>query len=106
ADELLAESLHVEEGLSGPSSAKVGRRLAELAAVKYQKGQYSEGLPLLERLEPIANQYSGQERFVAAVLFHCYALQAHQTNQPELAARFNTTSSNLGAVRSDFKCTS
>jgi uncharacterized protein YceK len=104
AEVLLQESLRIEETLTGPSSEKVGRRLAELAAVKYQKAQYIEGFPLLERLEPIASHYSGPDRFFVSALFHCYAIQAEQNGQAALATRFRTVSSGLQAIKSDFKC--
>jgi hypothetical protein len=106
ADELLTESLKVEETLSGPSSEKTGRRLAELAAVKYQKAQYTEGFPLMERLAPMTGLYSGKDRAFLAALFHCYTIQAEQAQQAELAGRFKTVSSSLGPPPSGLNCRS
>ena len=104
AEDLFKESLEIEEKLSGASSTKTGRRLAMLAAVKYQKAQYIDGFPLVERLLPISSQYSGQERMFAAALLHCYATQAERTGQLDMASRFRAASSTLGAPPSNFKC--
>jgi hypothetical protein len=106
ADELLTESLKVEDTLSGPSSEKIGRRLAELAAVKYQKAQYAEGFSLMERLAPMTGLYSGKDRMFLAALFQCYTIQAEQTQRAELAGRLKTVSSNLGPAPNGLKCNS
>ncbi len=106
ADELLTESLKIEETLSGPSSEKIGRRLAELAAVKYQKARYPEGFPLMERLAPMAGLYSGRDRTFLAALFQCYSIQAEQAKEAELAGRLKTVSSSLGPLPSGLNCNS
>ena len=104
AEALLQESLRIEETLTGPSSEKVGRRLAELAVVKYQKAQYIEGIPFIERLEPIANKFTGEERLFVATLLRCYANRAEQAGYMAWAGRVKETSLALKVLKDDSKC--
>jgi hypothetical protein len=100
---LLKESLQIEEGLSGPTSEKVGRRAAELAGVYYMKKQYAQGFPLVARLVPIASVYSGNERKFVAGLFQPYAAELRTLGQTEEAARLEAKRTELGFNAKDFK---
>ncbi|HKW39153.1 MAG TPA: tetratricopeptide repeat protein [Burkholderiales bacterium] len=106
AEDLLKESLRVEETLSGPSSEKIARRLAELAAVEYQKAQYAEGYPLMDRLAPMSELFSGRDRLFIAALYYCYATQAEHVNDTRRAAELRSMTSKLGPVASNLKCSS
>lgn len=106
AEDLLKESLRIEETVSGPSNEKVARRLAELAAVEYQKAQYAEGYPLMDRLAPMSELFSGRERLFVATLYYCYATQAERANDAQRAAELRSMTSRLGPVGSDLNCNS
>jgi tetratricopeptide (TPR) repeat protein len=73
AEELYKEALKVQETVSPADQAKIGRRLAELAAVYGQTSRFKEGWPFVERLMPISSTYSGQERVFAKLVFQTYA---------------------------------
>ncbi len=73
AEELHKESLKIQESLSPPDQAKIGRRLAEIAIAIGEQGRVKDAWPFLVRLIPIADLYSGQERFVVKGLFEFYA---------------------------------
>jgi len=73
AEQFYKESLRVQDTISPPDQAKVGRRLAELAAVHGQSSRFKEGWPFVERLMPIASTYSGQERTFVKLIFETYA---------------------------------
>ncbi len=49
AEQLLKQSLSLEEPLSGASSIKVGRRLAELSVTLAAQDKWPEGFPFVER---------------------------------------------------------
>lgn len=68
----LSESLKLEESLSGLSSERTGRRLAELAAAYLQDQNFNEGRRLSERLRPLASKYTGQERPVVEAILAEY----------------------------------
>lgn len=73
AEELLKESLKVQEGLSPQNQAKIGRRLTNLAIVVGNQGRFKDAWPYLIRLLPISDQYTGQERIVVKTVFAKYA---------------------------------
>jgi tetratricopeptide (TPR) repeat protein len=75
AEEFYRESLKVQEVLSPPDELKVGRRLAELAIVMHQQSKFKEAWPVLNRLLPIAERYSGQERVVVKKIFEVYGME-------------------------------
>lgn len=57
----LEKSVAIEESLSGPSSEKTGRRLAELSVAYYMDGNWNKGKELADRLKPLTSLYSGSE---------------------------------------------
>src|SRR5437588_6713568 len=75
AEELLNESLKIQETLSPPDEVKVGRRLAELASAMGDQKKFREAWPILTRLIPISERYTGQDRFTVKKLFEIYAGQ-------------------------------
>ncbi len=72
AIEYLKESLLLEESLSGPSSQRTGRRMAELAAAYFMEGNFVDGLPLAERLGGMASVFEGKERLFVDILLEEY----------------------------------
>jgi hypothetical protein len=101
AEASLKKSLELEEGLSGPTSAKTGRRLAELSAVLLGQQRFVDGAPYMERLIPIASEYQGSERNFVAGLFFVYSEQLRGAN-PALATRLEQAGTSLGYKRTDF----
>ena len=86
AEQLLKDSLALEEQLSGASSVKVGRRLAELSVALAAQDKWPEGLLLVERLLPIADSYSGHERSFVGEIFQRYAPHASAAGNTQLAS--------------------
>lgn len=103
AEQVLKESLAVEKELSGPSSTKTGRRLAELSATYYQSNKITEGVAVVEKLKPIANQYTGNERKFMAALFFEYGKKMAEKGDLELSKSFESEGSKLGYSASDFE---
>jgi len=101
AETALKRSLTLEEGLSGPSSLKTGRRLGELCVVLSLQDRAEEGLPYLERLQAIAPQFVGQDRQFVALLFYGYAENFQSAGDSERAARLEQAASELGFKKSD-----
>ena len=88
AELLFKESLQIEEKLSGPSGVKVGRRIVELSVSLAAQDKWSEGAQLLERVLPIAGQFSGHPRAYTAGVLMQYSRHLKTTNQLSLAERF------------------
>ena len=57
----LSKSLSLEESLTGPSSVRTGRRMAELAAAYLMEDNLVDGLPLAKRLQRLAGKFEGSE---------------------------------------------
>jgi TPR repeat protein len=58
----LQESIELEEKTSGYSSVRTGKRIVALANVRLMENNINDGLPLVERLKPIASKFTGAER--------------------------------------------
>ena len=95
AEELMNESLKVQETVSPPDSSRTGRRLAELAAVYGQTSRYKEGWPFVQRLMPISSNYSGQERAFAKLIFQVYAQEYRKLGMQVEAAQLEETAKSL-----------
>ena len=72
AIEYLKESLSLEETLSGPSSERTGRRIAELAAAYYMDDNFIDGPPLANRLQGLVDHFMGNELFVVNKILEAY----------------------------------
>jgi tetratricopeptide (TPR) repeat protein len=96
ADSLFKQSIEIEETLTDPSSEKVGRRLAELAISYAQQKRISEGVPIVQRLSPIADSYSGAERRTVGAVFYGYAEELKKLGQEDLARQFFDRAKSLG----------
>lgn len=95
AEDLLRESLKLEEGISGPASLPVGRRLAELSTNLAGLNRWDEGVPLLERILPIAESYIGGERSFLVTLLRQYAERTRAMGNAELATVFEVKANAL-----------
>jgi hypothetical protein len=72
AIEYLKESVSLEESLSGPSSVRTGRRIAELAATYLMEDNFVDGKPLSKRLQGLVGNYSGNELIFVNKLLEAY----------------------------------
>ncbi|MFA6061082.1 MAG: tetratricopeptide repeat protein [Gallionella sp.] len=89
AEELLKESLKIQEELSPQNQAKIGRRLTNLAIVFGNLGRFKDAWPYLERLLAISDQYTGQERIVVKTLFEKYAGEYEKLGLQSQAAQLS-----------------
>lgn len=95
AEDLLKQSLKIEESLSGPTSEKIGRRLAELAMTYGAKGKFIEGVPYLEKIEKTIQFFNGPERDTLARIFYIYGDELNKIIETEKAKRFIQISSEI-----------
>jgi hypothetical protein len=87
---LIKESLQIEES-RGSNSKMIGSRLIDLSTSLAKQGKWHEGAILLERLIPIAPQFSKLDRARMGQLFVQYSQQLKLMNQTALAKRFKAT---------------
>jgi tetratricopeptide (TPR) repeat protein len=90
AELLFKESLQIEERYSSPPLI-IGNRLIALSVSFAGQNKWSEGAQLLERVLPIAPQYSRQERIHITQLLLQYSQQLKSIDQDNLARRFENT---------------
>jgi lipoprotein NlpI len=90
AELLFKESLHIEEMLASPRKA-VGSRLVELSTSLAGQEKWDEGAQHLEKVLPIALQYSKQERARLSQLLLQYHHHLIVMNKSALAKRFINT---------------
>ena len=90
AELLFKESLQIEETLASPRKA-VGSRLVELSTSLAGQEKWEEGAPHLEKVLPIALQYSKQERSRLSQLLLQYHHHLIVINKTALAKRFKNT---------------
>jgi hypothetical protein len=101
AEMSLKRSLELELPLSGPMSAKVGRRVAELSTVLLGLRRTSEGVVYMVQLKLVASQYQGAERRYVAGLFYVYADELRGAGSLEKADEFVNFAQGLGIKRSE-----
>ena len=90
AEDLLNQSLAIEEKLSPPSSERIGRRQMHLSVNLAAQGKWANAVQLIERLLPMADQFKGKDRTMMSEILTHYAEQLRKTDQPDLASRFET----------------
>jgi tetratricopeptide (TPR) repeat protein len=95
AEQLLKESLAIEEKLPSPSEPKIGRRLVELSVSLAAQDKWAEGAKLLERALPITPQFAGQERRYTIEVLTQYSKQLKTMNQVDVAQQFETKAAAL-----------
>ncbi|MCW5596170.1 MAG: tetratricopeptide repeat protein [Rhodocyclaceae bacterium] len=82
AEEIYRESLRIQESLPNPDQGKIGRRLAELSIVIGEQKKFKDAWPVLSRLMPISEGYSGHEREVVKAIFSKYADEYDKLRMP------------------------
>lgn len=95
AEQLLKESLAIQEKLPSPSEPKIGRRLIELSVNLAAQDKWTEGANILERALPIIPQFTGQERAYAIEVLTQHSKHLKTMNQVALAEQFEAKASAL-----------
>lgn len=103
AKKALTSALEEEERLSGSTSVKTGRRMAELAATYYELGQIDNGVILVDRLIPITDQYTSSEKMFIAALLYSYGDKLRSKQQQEKAEAYLVKMKELGYSEEYFK---
>ena len=103
AENALKRSLELEESISGATSEKVGRRLAELALTKIFQRKSSDGVIYVERLIPITATFSGLERKTVCGVLLGYVEDLKLSNLMAKSTEFDTAARALSCSRTDFK---
>ena len=93
---LYRRSLDIEEGVSGPTSTWVGRRLIEAAIVEGQMGRWTEGAVLLERALPIAARLPTGDRTTTARVTGEFIGVLRARGDSQQAERLSRAASTLG----------
>jgi hypothetical protein len=96
AETMLKRALAAQEKISREDDQPTGRRMAELAAAYIAQGKLNEGVPLVERLVPLADGYSEDERRFLGSLFAAYAEEMRKAGHNEGAKRLEAKSKSLG----------
>lgn len=95
AEELLKHSLQLEDALSPPDPIRIGLRLGNLAVALERQKHIQDALPYLERLAPLAQQYTGNEREFLKKLFQRYADEFRRLDNTSAANRLQETAQAL-----------
>jgi hypothetical protein len=95
AEDLMNQSLAIEEKLSPLSSLRIGRRQVELSVNLAAQGKWAEGSRSLERALPVAEQFEGQDRIWTSEVLRRYSDQLRKINQSDLASSFEKKASEL-----------
>lgn len=95
AEELLKQSLEIQEKLTGPSSPKIGRRLAELSVNLAGQDKWSEGVPLVERLMTMTDLFSGHEKDFIKEILQKYSEHLIEIGNEEKANLFSVKANKL-----------
>lgn len=99
ADKFIRQALTIEETVSGPDSTAYGLRLVELSLCLAGQGNLNEGSSTLEPVLKIVDQFSENDRVSTANIFKHYASRLRNTNQKQLASRFELKATELKAIK-------
>jgi len=90
ADDLLRQSLSIEEKLMPPNEARIGRRLVELSINLAALHRWDEGMPYLDRSVYLAPLFSKKERALLAHDLYQYGKKMRDINRIDLAERYES----------------
>jgi hypothetical protein len=99
AEPLIREALAIEETVSGHTGPAYGRLLIELSLVLAGQAKWIEGATFLEPVVQIADRLPERERLAAANALKHYASRLRDTDQAELASRFELKAAELKAIQ-------
>jgi len=77
----LGEALKLEEKVSGRTSERTGRTLAELSSAYAMEGNLFEGRPFAKRLEPLAGLYKANEALFVGKVLEVYKIDRAKYRQ-------------------------
>lgn len=103
AEKLYKDSLAIEEKQTPSSSAKIGRRLAELAILNGQQNRFDDGLPYVERLFALADTFQGDEKTIVAAIFYVYSRELPLRTAGNLAGRLSAKAVEMGYDPATYK---
>ena len=95
AEDLLKQSLSIEEKLLPLSDERIGRRLVEQSVNFAAQDRWDEGSQCLDRVIPLGNQFSGQERTFLSLVLSKYGNEFRKKNRIDLAERYESASIKL-----------
>lgn len=96
AEKLYKESIAIEEKRTPVSNERIGRRSAELAIVYGEQNRFSEGLPYVERLFPLADTYQGNEKRTVATIFYVYSQGLPKQTAGDVASKLASKAVEMG----------
>jgi hypothetical protein len=95
AQELIAQSLAIEEARAESDSFPVGQRLLEMSLILAGQGQWEEGALFLERALPFAGQFTEKQQVSMTNVLKHFARRLEQAGRTGLAERFRTAAAEL-----------
>lgn len=95
AEQLLKESLLIEDKLAPVSDQRIGRRLVELSVNLAGQNKWDEGTQYLQRVLPLAGQFSGFERTYIVEVLSQYAQHFRTTKNLALAEQYEAQAEKL-----------
>jgi tetratricopeptide (TPR) repeat protein len=96
AENLLKMALEIEEKQNPVSADRIGRRLAEISMVYGEQLRFEEGLPYVEKLLPLADSYTGNERQTVAVIFGVYSEELKKSKRADSANKLAKKAADMG----------
>jgi len=99
ADKLIRQALTIEETVSGMNSPAYGQRLVELSLCLAGQEKLAEGASTLERALEIDDQFPEKDQDSTANILSYYASRIRNTDQAQLANRFELKATELRAIK-------
>ncbi len=88
AEELMKQSLAIEESLPSPSPLRIGRRLVELSASLAGQEKWKEGAPYLTRAYELRDHFSPREKKYTAEVLAAYSEEFQREGNTEAGLKF------------------
>ena len=85
AEQLLRESLAIEEPLAGSGTQRMGRRLVELSVNLAAQDKWAEGEATILRVLPIAPKFTGTDRSYTREIYLTYSVKLRELARTEAA---------------------
>lgn len=105
AEQLIKEALAIEEKQTPVSNERIGRRAAALAIIYGEQERFSDGLPYVERLIPLADTYQGSEKRSIARIFYVYSQELPKQTAQDLTDKLATKAVEMGFDPKTYACT-
>lgn len=99
ANKFITQALRIEEKVSGTGSPTYGLRLVELSLCLAGVGKIDEAVNTLEPVLKVANQFPEKKRLLTANIFKHFATRIRNTDQKQLASRFDLKAAELRAMK-------